>query len=210
MEDKQPSTYLQTLKQDKNLENLQLLKLIKLEDVPQNKEYHPEGSVWNHTMLVVDQAAEIKEASAKPKVFMWGALLHDIGKITATRVRKGRITAYDHDKEGFDLATTILKELTDDEGFIHDVSQLVRWHMQPLFVSKNLPFSDLENMVSKVYPTEVALLSICDRFGRGGLDEAKRMKELQGVLAFLKGSLEHVKNGEKIEFVIRELEKEIN
>ena len=48
---------------------------------------------------------------------MWAALLHDIGKLTTTRVRKNRITSYNHDTEGKDIAMNILNELTDDEAF---------------------------------------------------------------------------------------------
>ncbi len=34
---------------------------------------------------------------------MWGALLHDLGKAPTTKIRKGKITSYDHDKVGAEL-----------------------------------------------------------------------------------------------------------
>jgi putative nucleotidyltransferase with HDIG domain len=49
-------------------------------------------------LLVVDEAAKRKAYSTDQRVFMWAALLHDIGKPASTRLRKGRITAYNHDK----------------------------------------------------------------------------------------------------------------
>lgn len=142
--------------------------LLKLKEIDQSKKYHPEGNVWNHTMLVIDGAASVRELSKDQEAFMWGALLHDIGKITTTKIRKGRITAYNHDKEGAKLAKDFLKQCTDDEAFIDKVCKLVYWHMQPLYVSKNLPFSDIEKMKREISPVEVALFSICDRKGRGG------------------------------------------
>ena len=61
---------------------------------PQSPVHHPEGNVWNHTLLVVDRAAAHKAFSADPRVFMWAALLHDIGKPEKTTQRRGPKTAY--------------------------------------------------------------------------------------------------------------------
>lgn len=72
--------------------------LYKLKDVPQSKMHHPEGDVWVHTLMVVDEASKMKEKSKNKRVFMWAALMHDVGKFETTRERKGKITAYDHDK----------------------------------------------------------------------------------------------------------------
>ncbi len=72
----------------------------------QSPQHHPEGSVWNHTLLVVDEAAKIKEQSADPRTFMWAALLHDLGKPSTTMRRKSKITSYDHDKVGAQLEPT--------------------------------------------------------------------------------------------------------
>ena len=47
---------------------------------PQRLDFHPEGNVMNHTLLVVDLAALCKDKTSWPLAFMWSALLHDIGK----------------------------------------------------------------------------------------------------------------------------------
>ena len=62
-----------------------------------------------------------------------------------------------------------LDKLTNDKDFKVKVSKLVRYHMQPLFFDKNLPFFDPQNMINDVDYKEVALLSLCDRLGRGNL-----------------------------------------
>ena len=142
-------------------------KLVKIE---QNPKYHPEGNVLNHILLVTDNASSIKEKSIDKKAFMWGAFLHDIGKLTTTKIRKNRITSYNHDTEGEKIALDFLDKLTDDEDFKKRVSKLVRWHMQPLFFDKNLPFFKPKDMLNDVEYKEIALLSLCDRLGRGEMD----------------------------------------
>jgi tRNA nucleotidyltransferase (CCA-adding enzyme) len=155
-----------------------------LTDTPQSPVYHPEGSVWNHTMMVVDNAAVLKNESSDPRAFMWAALLHDIGKAPTTKIRHGKITSYDHDIFGADLATRFLSELTDEVNFIEKVSRLVRWHMQPLYVSKKLPFAHIAEMISQVSIDEIALFSLCDRLGRGGLTEDKIKDEKEEIKKF--------------------------
>ena len=98
---------------------------------------------------------------------MAAALLHDLGKIPTTKLRHGRLTAYDHDKAGEKLAREFLRCCTDDEGFLARVCALVRWHMQVMFVAHNLPFADIRGMLHSVSPHEIALLAYCDRLGRG-------------------------------------------
>jgi putative nucleotidyltransferase with HDIG domain len=85
-------------------------------------------------MLVVDQAAGLKQYSTDSRVFMWAALLHDIGKPLVTKRHRGKITAYNHDREGAELTRRFLRPLTEEEDFIERVAWLVRYHMQILYV----------------------------------------------------------------------------
>ena len=160
--------------------------LKKLQEIPQSPEHHPEGNVWNHTMMVVDEAARRKERSEDKRSFMWAALLHDIGKAPMTKVKKGRIIAYDHDKVGEKMAADFLESLTYDKELIYKVSKLVRWHMQILFVVKGLPFAELRTMMKQVSYKEIALLGICDRLGRGELTEERIQKEKDTVGMFIR------------------------
>ncbi len=108
---------------------------------------------------------------------MWAAFLHDIGKLTTTKIRRGRITSYDHDVEGEMISLQILNELNDDINFNKKVSKLVRYHMQPLFYDKNLPFFKPKQLFEETDYMEVALLSLCDRLGRGNIDIDKEKEE---------------------------------
>lgn len=186
LNDERPSVYFHDeIKKATYFNQYPFYMLKELKEIPQSPEHHPEGSVWNHTMQVVDEAALRKYRSEDERVFMWAALLHDIGKAPATRVKKGRIIAYDHDKIGGDMAIDFLKALTDEEEFINKVSKLVRWHMQILFVVKGLPFAELNKMMSQVSYKEVALLCFCDRLGRGELTDEKIREEEATIKKFI-------------------------
>ena len=186
MSDHKPSSYFNELAKTGIFnEKYPYTLLGDLMKVPQSPKYHPEGSVWNHTMLVLDNAGERRHLSKNPKVFMWSALLHDLGKASTTKLTKGKITSYDHDKWGERLASEFLKELTSEDEFINQVSKMVRWHMQILFVTKGLPFADIRKMVSEVSIDEIALLGLCDRLGRGDMTLDKKREEEKSIRIFL-------------------------
>jgi putative nucleotidyltransferase with HDIG domain len=183
--DEKPSAALREMIKSPEFDSEPYTMLKKLEPTQQSPVHHPEGNVLNHTLLVVDEAAKRKRESADPRALMWAALLHDIGKPATTRVRKGRITAYDHDKVGAELTHEFLTAVTDDQGFIDKVVQLVKYHMQLLYVVNNLPFRDIGGMKRNADIREVALLCLCDRLGRIGAD---RRAEEEQVRRFIKMS----------------------
>lgn len=185
LQDENPSEYLNKLSEEGLLKEYPFNLLDNLKRTDQNLTHHPEGSVWNHTMMVLDRAAKNKEFSEDSKAFMWAALLHDIGKGTTTKIRRGKITSYNHDKEGEFLSIKFLEEFTEDKEFIKKVAALVRWHMQPLFVSKKMSFADIDGMKKECSPEEIALLSKCDRLGRGDMNEDRIKKEEEDIEVFL-------------------------
>jgi len=187
MEDDKPSIYFEEIMKNKIIATKYPVTLLNaLVQTPQSPEHHPEGNAWVHTMLVVDNAAKVKGLSENPRVFMWGALLHDLGKVPTTKVRKGKITSYDHDKVGSELCRDFLKEFTGDKEFIKRVTALVRWHMQTLFVVKDLPFGDVRGMASETTIKEIALLSQCDRLGRGKMSQSKIKEEKENIQSFVR------------------------
>jgi putative nucleotidyltransferase with HDIG domain len=184
--DDNPSKYLQEIRDSYNFKEEFPFKMLgDLINTEQNLTHHPEGSVWNHTMMVIDEAAKRKSKSQDERVFMWAALLHDIGKAPTTKLKKGRITSYDHDKVGEELSIKFLREFEEDEVFINKVSRIVRWHMQILFVVKDLPFAELNNMLEETSPREIALFSLCDRLGRGRMTAEKKAEEKRANEIFL-------------------------
>ncbi|NLO10262.1 MAG: HDIG domain-containing protein [Clostridiales bacterium] len=183
LNDNSPSEYFNDL--DKELREYPLSMIRELKNVEQSPKFHPEGNVWNHTMMVVDEAAKVKDYSNDSKVFMWAALLHDIGKPDTTKVRRGKITSYDHDIVGARLARKFLEFYTKDEDFIDTVFKMVKYHMHMLYVLKGLPFGNPARMIEETNIHDIALLCRCDRLGRIGADieaEHKNYKEFLKVL----------------------------
>ncbi|WP_315121634.1 HDIG domain-containing metalloprotein [uncultured Clostridium sp.] len=198
LNDSKPSLYFNDISKKEEYKEMYPLNFLwDLIKTDQSPKHHPEGTVWNHTMLVLDQAAKFRHLSEDPRVFMWAALLHDIGKAPTTRIRKGKITSYDHDKIGKNMTVIFLKELIEDNDFIYKVADRVRWHMQPLFIAKDMPFAEIDRMLEEVSADEIALLAICDRVGRGNMTDERVKEEMDSVENFL---LKAKKRAERLEY----------
>jgi poly(A) polymerase len=96
--------------------------------VPQPPEYHPEGDVWIHTLLML---AGLPPDSSS--TLAWGVLLHDVGKPTTFRpasVTGDRIRFNDHVEVGVQLATTILRRLRFSNEEVAQILALIANHMK--------------------------------------------------------------------------------
>jgi poly(A) polymerase len=94
-----------------------------MKGVEQPPEYHPEGDVWTHTLLLLEQLDHPSAALAL------GALLHDVGKPPTFRVAD-RIRFDGHVEEGVRLAHGILNRLRFSSSEIEQVEALVANHMR--------------------------------------------------------------------------------
>jgi len=193
LNDEKPSIYFEEGLRIDMLDNYPLSMIKELQDVPQNPKFHSEGNVFIHTMMVIDEGAKIRERSTDKRSFMWALLLHDIGKKPTTKLRKGKLTSYDHDIVGADMTRQFLTYFNEDESFINKVAALVRWHMQSLFVTKNLKFQNVSGMLEEVDANEISLISISDRLGRGSLD----YKEIKNTIIEVNKFKEKISNFNK-------------
>ena len=188
LNDEKPSIYLNEQVENGDFDEYPLSMIKDLLTVEQNPIYHPEGNVFIHAMMVVDEGATVRERSKDKKAFMWALLLHDLGKKPTTKLRKGKLTSYNHDTVGAKMAREFLEYFNQDEVFINKVISLVRWHMQILFVTKNSRFQNIKQMLEDVDVDEMILVSRCDRLGRGNLNKLKRetLKEVENFKKILK------------------------
>ncbi len=105
--------------------------------VPQEPEWHPEGNVDVHTMMVVDEARKLIDELDHPRkvAVMLGAIAHDFGKPPTTEFVDGRTRSRGHDEAGVEPTLTFLDTLGIFTlgGFdVRDqVVQLVRYHLKP-------------------------------------------------------------------------------
>lgn len=84
--------------------------LVPLIGTPQDPEWHPEGDVWTHTLLAVDQAVPLLEGLGPPRALavMLGVLCHDLGKPGTTRLVEGRLRSRGHEEAGPPLTGALL------------------------------------------------------------------------------------------------------
>lgn len=199
LNDEKPSLFLNEELHKGSFDKYPLSMIKDLREVPQNPKYHPEGNVFIHTMMVVDEGAKRREISNDKRIFMWTLLLHDIGKKPTTKMRKGRLISYDHDKVGAEMAEEFLNYFNENKDFVDYVRKLIRWHMQSLFVVKNTRFQDIEGILRDISVDDIALVSLCDRLGRGGLDDSL-IEQTKNDIEFFKKVL----NSKKISSVLTE------
>ena len=103
---------------------------VRMHGVQQPPQFHPEGDVWTHTMLLL----EALPPNASPTL-AWGALLHDIGKPATYRAPNptdpnDRIRFNGHVEVGARIAETILNRLRFSNDDTAQVVALVKNHMR--------------------------------------------------------------------------------
>ena len=105
--------------------------------VPQEPEWHPEGDVDVHTLMVVDEARKLIDELDYPQqvAVMLGALAHDFGKPPTTEFVDGRTRSRGHDEAGVEPTLSFLDRLgiftLDGYDVRGQVVQLVRYHLKP-------------------------------------------------------------------------------
>ena len=104
---------------------------------PQEPEWHPEGDVWTHNQLVVDQAHHRIDDLPRPQqiTVMLGAVCHDFGKPATTALIDGRIRSYNHEEAGIAPTEAFLDRLNihsiDGYNVRRQVIGLVAHHLKP-------------------------------------------------------------------------------
>lgn len=137
--------------------------------VQQNPDHHPEGDVFEHTMLVLDCAAGLRDQAKQPLAFMLAALLHDLGKAVATQVQPdGKITAYGHERAGLEPCERQLRRLTGQVRLIEYVKNMMWLHMRPniLAQAKSRKKKTRQLFDLSVCPEDLILLSRADASGK--------------------------------------------
>ena len=110
---------------------------------PQEPEWHPEGDVWVHTLMVIDEARTRIADLDKPQqvTVMLGAVCHDLGKPPTTAVIDGRIRSMEHEPAGVPIALALLDRLNVHTMGGFDVRAnvvgIVAHHLKPHAFSKS-------------------------------------------------------------------------
>jgi len=161
-----------------------------LAKTPQEKEWHPEGDVWIHTLMTVDKAAEIVKRENLPEeqalVILFSSLCHDLGKPATTKIRvdeKGetRVTSHGHEPKGEEPTRKFLNEIKLDNKTKDKVISCVKNHLIPTMLfteetAKGNEVSDgaIRRLAKRIHPAtiqELVLVAEADHLGRGTLTE---------------------------------------
>ena len=144
---------------------------------PQEPAWHPEGDVWIHTLLVIDEARKQIDDLEYPQqvTVMLGAVCHDLGKPGTTAFIDGRIRSIDHEQEGVAPSTALLDRLNVHslQGYDvrRDVLGIVANHLKPgMFCQAQPPVGDgaFRRLAQKVDLELLARVARADCDGRGG------------------------------------------
>ena len=120
----------------------------------QSPNYHPEGTVYEHIKLMLNQLPPDADPSLP-----WAVLMHDVAKpVTATRdAENGLIHFYGHEKVGAEMAELILQRLKFPRKQTDEIVEAVRYHMQFKDV-KTMRKSTLRRMLMReTFPLELQL-----------------------------------------------------
>jgi poly(A) polymerase len=100
----------------------------RMKGAEQTPDYHPEGDVFAHTLLILEQISNLK--SQISETLAYGALLHDVGKPVCIEKQGERITFYGHTEKGAEIAVEILKRLKRGRATWERVAYLVKNHLR--------------------------------------------------------------------------------
>ncbi len=154
----------------------------------QEPEWHPEGDVWIHTLMVVDEARRridgLDQPLDQPKqvAIMLGAVCHDFGKPATTAFIDGRIRSRNHEEAGVEPATAMLDRLNihtlGGYDVRHQILGLVAHHLKPGMWHKapnRVGDGAFRRLAQKVDLELLAILAKADCLGRTGRFDCSAM-----------------------------------
>jgi tRNA nucleotidyltransferase (CCA-adding enzyme) len=161
-----------------------LPEMVPLIGCQQEPEWHPEGDVWIHTLMVIDRARDMNDDLDRPRLItvMLGAVCHDLGKPATTAFLDGRIRSLDHEQAGVEPTISLLDRLNvhtiDGFDVRSQVVGLVAHHLKPGMLHKAANVGDgaFRRLAQKVDLELLARLARADCLGRTGTFDCSAME----------------------------------
>ena len=166
--------------------------LVELPKTSQEQEWHPEGDVWIHVLMVIDEAAKIIEQEQLKDndalLVMLGAFCHDFGKLFATQKSGGKIRSFGHEEAGIESAHKFLSEIGIEASLRDPIVKLVAEHLKPSMfyvqeVQKGEKVTDgaIKRLAARISPAtlkQLVCLAKADHLGRGPFVDPKEPEKL--------------------------------
>lgn len=99
-----------------------------MKGIEQSPDFHPEGDVFTHTLVLLGHLTSSKDTLAE--TLAYGCLLHDVAKPPCFSRKGEKITFYNHPEMGGEMAVEILKRLKRSRSTWERVEYLVRNHLR--------------------------------------------------------------------------------
>lgn len=154
--------------------------IIPLAQTPQEPEWHPEGDVWVHTMMVADEAKKIIDRERlrgdDATIITLASFCHDFGKPATTKTVEGRIRSLEHEEKGMAPAIKFLSDIGIEASLREPIANLVRDHLKPGVLWRveqeggNVSDGAIRNLAKRLHPATIEQLvcvSEADSRGRG-------------------------------------------
>ncbi len=134
--------------------------------VPQDPEWHPEGDVAIHTMLVLNEAARIAGRDGLEgddrAVLLFAALTHDFAKADTTELRErdGRLrwTAWGHEPAAGPLARAFLNRIGIKTPIVDQVIKLVENHLAHASIGADVTPRAIRRLAVRLAPASITQL----------------------------------------------------
>lgn len=173
-----------------------------LDKTPPDSRRHPEGNVWEHTKLAIDQAAQNLPAGLNPEEkisILLAVLCHDIGEITTTKIgqkicshlknlarqstaKNDRIISPGHENPGEIPVLAFLQSISASNKITGKVKQLVINHKQPTNLFLAFKKQQKEVLSKCIYHGEqVPLAHQLSQIPRVNLNKFQRYNEIKSV-----------------------------
>jgi poly(A) polymerase len=138
-----------------------LPEIVAMKGVEQSPDYHPEGDVFTHTLLLLSHLQQPTETLA------YGCLLHDVAKPACFRKDGEKITYYGHTDRGAEMAEEILKRLKRSRATWERVAYLVRNHLRHM-QAPDMRLSTLKRFLGEEGIDELLELTRIDALSSNG------------------------------------------
>lgn len=173
-----------------------------LEQTVQDPTWHPEGNVWIHTMMAMDEAAELlrdsdhSDLTEKEKLHvMLGILCHDLGKPKVSEEVEGRIHSYGHEQAGTEPTKQLLARWRFHQRDERAVCAMVAEHLKPIVLSTDYHdgrldeqqfINALRRLLKRIHPASwksLITVSEADRRGRGKNSQAEQSDAMRRMIS---------------------------
>lgn len=159
--------------------------LYSLTKTEQEKDWHPEGNVWIHSLMVMDTGAKIireedRNFSEEEKLeVMIGSLCHDLGKPMTTEIIDGKIRSLGHEEAGREPTKKLLDKFSFGDKVNEAAINIAAEHLKPSMLYKAKEKGELDDkqynnavrkLIKRIYPLSWKVLlasSEADFRGRG-------------------------------------------